>query len=383
MWNSRVTSTVVASVIVMLILCALLGAAYAPYYADRRDQRLTQIADGFNTATAAVTQAAGATRLAQRPTLTAIAGATQTEAARPTITPTPTDTPTPTATPTATPPAAVVECSATVTGAVTENGVERRLYPVPGGGQVRNAAQMPRGGAVTVIGRLEDAGWLQVRSEAGDIGWMRSDTLELEPPGCRTNIYALSYLLGLVEGQVVITDDTLISNENGWVNGAAEPVSPVLNAYGDAQLHLNTNTQDRLRPSNPRLSDLPAFQLVTSLSRVNLLSDSYVGVRFRDNGLTYYEVRVQRNCQVGVYAVTEQVFTRPVAPGDNTCTDEQEDWLHLVFTADNLLTVQLNDADPFEVHLDDSAGLYTGGGLALVVNHARASFSFIVITAPR
>jgi hypothetical protein len=378
MWNSRVTLTVLAGLVLIILMCALAGAVYAPNYAERRGLRLTQIADNYNTATAAVTQAIGATRLARLPTETAIAGATLTEAARPTITPTPSNTPTPTATPTNTAPAAVVECSATVTGSE-----ERRLYPVPGGGQVRDAVLLPRGAAVTIIARLEDNGWHQVRSEAGDIGWMRSDALTPDPPNCQTNIYDLSYLLGLAEGREVVADDTLISNQNGWVNGEGEPLSPVVNAYGDAQLILNTNSLDRVRPGSRRLQDLPAFELVTSLSRVNLLSDSYVGVRFRANGLTYYEVRVQRNCQVGVYAINELVFTRPVATGDNTCTDEQEDWLHVNFTADNVLTVQLNDADAFEVHLEDSAGLYANGGVEFVVNHARASFSFVVVTAPR
>jgi hypothetical protein len=378
MWNSRVTLTVLASLVLIILMCALAGAVYAPNYAERRGLRLTQIADTYNTATAAVTQSIGATRLAQLPTETAIAGATLTEAARPTITPTPSNTPTPTATPTHTAPAAVVECTATVTGSE-----ERRLYPVPGGGQMRDAVLLPRGGAVTIIARLEDNGWLQVRSEAGDIGWMRSDALAPDPPNCQTNIYDLSYLLGLAEGREVIADDTLISNQNGWVNGEGEPLSPVVNAYGDAQLILNTNSLDRVRPGSRRLQDLPAFELVTSLSRVNLLSDSYIGVRFRANGLTYYEVRVQRNCQVGVYAINELVFTRPVATGANTCTDEQEDWLHVNFTADNVLTVQLNDADAFEVHLEDSAGLYANGGVEFVVNHARASFSFVVVTAPR
>jgi hypothetical protein len=376
MWNSRLTLTVVASVIAMLVLCALVGAVYAPFYSQRRDVRLSQIAAGQLTATAVVVQAASATRLAQLPTQTAIAGATQTEAARPTITPTPTDTPTPTPTPTATPPAAVVECAATVVGA------ERWLYPVPGGGQVRDAVLLARGSPATIIARLEDNGWVQVRSEAGDIGWVRSDAVSADPANCQANIYDLSYLLGRAADRQVIADDTLISNENGWTNGAGEPLSPVLNAFGEAQLVLNTNSLDRIRPGNRRLRELPAFELVTSVSRVNLLSDSYVGVRFRVGDLTYYEVRVQRNCQVGVYAINELVFTRPVAAGDNTCTDNQEDWLDIAFTADNLLTIQLNDADPFEVHLEDPSGLYAGGGIELVVNHARASFSFIVVTAP-
>jgi hypothetical protein len=126
-----------------------------------------------------------------------------------------------------------------------------------------------------------------------------------------------------------------------------------------------------------------AFELVTSFNRVNFFSASYVGVRFRNGGLTYYEVRVQRNCRVGVYAVNELVFARPVDPGPNSCTDQQEDWLHISFTTENRLTVQLNDGDPFEVLLEDPAGLYAGGGIDLVVSEARVNFSYIVVTAPR
>src|SRR3982074_2913021 len=92
----------------------------------------------------------GATQLAQLPTLTAVAGATQTEAARPTITPTPTATPTQTPTPSATPPAAVVACPATVAG------TGRLMYSVPGGGRVRDAVALPNGSPATVIARLKD-----------------------------------------------------------------------------------------------------------------------------------------------------------------------------------------------------------------------------------
>ena len=54
----------------------------------------------------------------------------------------------------------------------------------------------------------------------------------------------------------------------------------------------------------------------------------------------------------------------------------------MTFTADNVLTIQFNDADAFEVTLEDPGGLYAGGGLELVVSRARASFNFVVITAP-
>jgi hypothetical protein len=375
MWNSRVTLTVAAFLAVLVSLCALAGSLYAPSYTARRSARLTDNANTQIAATVAATEAIGATQIAHRPTETAVAGATQTEAARPTITPTPTNTPTSTPTPTATPPADVVECPASV------SGTDRFMYPVPGGGRVTDAILLERDSQVSVIGRLKDQGWVHVQIAGGADGWMRSDVLAPNVPGCEANVYDLSYLLGMADQEVVV-DDTFVSNENGWVNAAGDALSPVLAFNGDAQLVLSTNTVEQLRPSSARVKEVPAFDVVTSFTRENFFSDSYIGVRFRDNGLTYYEVRILRNCQIAVYAVNQPVFTRPIDAGANNCTDQQDDWLMVSFTADYRLTIQINDAEPVEIRLEDPAGLYTGGGLELVVGRARATFSFIVVTAP-
>ena len=212
---------------------------------------------------------------------------------------------------------------------------------------------------------------------------MRSDVLSLPQTDCQPNIYDLSYLLGMADGQRVVADDTFVSNENGWINAAGAPLSPVLSPYGDAQLVLTTSGVDELQPSNPALKAVPVFHLATSFSRVNFFTDSYIGVRFRDSGLTYYEVRILRDCRVVVLAVNQPVFTRPVDPGANTCTDDLEDWLVVSLTSDYQLTIQLNDAEPVVVTLQDPSGLYTGGGMELVVRQARATFSYLVITAPQ
>jgi hypothetical protein len=377
MWNNRVSLTVLVSLIVIVLACLGLGAAYAPYYTGRRAARITQIAIGHQNATATVTAAVAQTQIAFRPTQTAVAGASQTEAARPTITPTPTNTPTPTFTPTPTQPAAVVGCPASVAG------TGRLMYSVPGGGRLKNSVLLPSGTSLTLIGRLRDEGWYQVKTDSNQIGWMRSDVLALAGGNCQPNTYDLSYLLGMAAGQKVVADDTFVSNENGWTNAAGAPISPVLSPYGDAQLVLTTSGADRLEPSNPALKQVPNFQLATSFSRVNFFSDSYVGVRFRDSGLTYYEVRILRDCRVVVLAVNQQIFTRPVEPGANTCTDDLEDWLVVSLTPDYHLTIQLNDAEPVEVTLQDPNGLYTGGGLEFVVGKARATISYLVVTAPQ
>ena len=165
MWNNRVSLTVLVSLIGLVLVCALLGAAYAPYYNSRRDARLTQIALSYLDATATVTAAVAQTQIAFQPTQTAVAGSTQTEAARPTITPTPTSTPTPTFTPTPTQPAAVVGCPASVAG------TGRLMYSVPGGGRLKNAVLLSSGTGVTLVGRLKDNGWYQVKTDF-EPGWL-------------------------------------------------------------------------------------------------------------------------------------------------------------------------------------------------------------------
>ena len=376
MWNNRVSLTVLVSLVVLVLLCAVLGAAYAPYYNTRRGARLTQIVVGHLDQTATATAAIAATQIAFQPTETAVAGATQTESARPTITPTPTATPTATFTPTATQPAPVVGCPATVTG---DN---RTLYTVPGGGRLKNAVLLPSQATVTLVGRLKDAGWYQVKTDSNQVGWMRSDSLVQNQGNCQPNTYDLSYLLGLTTGQKVVADDTFVSNENGWTNQAGAAISPVISPYGDAQLVINTNGVDQLRPSNPALKHVPVFTMATSFSRLDFFSDSYVGLRFRDSGLTYFEVRILRDCRLVVLAVNNPVFTRPIDPGANTCGDNLEDWLMVSFTADYRLTVQLNDSEPVIVTLSDPSSLYTGGGIEMVVSQARATFSYVVITVP-
>jgi hypothetical protein len=257
------------------------------------------------------------------------------------------------------------------------------MVTTPGGGRLKNSVQLQSGSSVTVVGRLKDAGWYQVKTDAGQLGWMRSDQLAFASADCQATTYDLSYLMGLTTtGRRVVADDTFVSNENGWTNQAGAKLSPVISDYGDAQLVITTNGVDQLRPSNPALKQLPAFQLITSFGRVNFFSDSYVGLRFRDSGLTYFEVRLLRDCTLVVLAVNQPVFTRPLQTGANTCNDDTEDWLMVTLTPDDHLTVQLNDAEPVDVVLSDPSKLYTGGGLEMVVGQSRATFSYVVITVP-
>jgi hypothetical protein len=280
--------------------------------------------------------------------------------------------PTPTSTPT--PPPPEKGCSASI----TETG--RRMVEVPGGGRLKNSRVLPRGTTVEIIGRLLDRGWYQARHE-GIVGWLRSDFVSLQSD-CEPTAYDISYLLGNLGDNRLILDETFFGTENDWTDSEGEPIFPAETDYGDFQITLRTSSVEIAKSSNPQLSNLTDFELTTSFSRANLTGAGYVGVRFRVGANNYYEVRILRDCEIEVYATTEIVAPRKIDSGENTCHDEQEDFLVLTLRGYDL-TVQLNDAEPFPIPLPDPDGRYIKGGIELVVENAVANFSYLVITAPR
>lgn len=222
MWNGRVSLTVVAAVALLVALCALVGAVYAPDYADRRGAILTANAVTQLAQVNARTQAANATNVAHQPTETAIAGATRNRKS-----------PAPTATAGGSP------------------GARRRRAARCGRGRARRGHQHHR------PARRPGLGAGGPTADGVVAGSIRSDMLNLPSGTCQANIYDLSYLLGLVDAGTVVADDTLISNENASTNGAGNPLSPVLSAYGEAQLVLTTNGVDTLRPALPACKTCP------------------------------------------------------------------------------------------------------------------------------
>ncbi len=373
--NQRIILIILLVLFTVIFICVGLLAAYIPRFQDRLGEiniTRTQIAiDAVRTANAQATQHALQTEAAAKATQHMV----QTLTAMPTFTPTPTLTPTPTATPTSTVAPPPIACAARVTG------TDREMYEVPGGGRQAKTILLKRGTDVEVLARLTDLGWYQVRW--GDTtGWLRSDFVRFMA-ACTPNTYYLSHLLGrLREDNRLVLEEPFASNSSNWLDEAGEPIFYELTDYGESQMLVSAANRLVVARSDT-LSNLKAFELVMSLYRSNSTNDSYVGLRFRSQGESYYEMRILRDCSVEVYATEELIFPIKIDPGENNCGDQSPDYIEVSLNEDYELIFQINDSDPKLVTLPDPDGRYSNGSVELIASGVRAAWDFVVVTAPR
>lgn len=398
--NKRVVAFALLGVFVIVLICLGLFTAALPGVNDKLAEREgeTQTQNAAETQTwmtlVAKTEQAQATSdaatLAAAQTLTAIGPSptwtvTPSLTPSPTITPTLTFTPTLTLTPTATHAAELIPCPAKIVGGT------RRMFSVPGGGRLAGAADLPKGTDVEIIGRVSDRGWYQARVD-GQVGWLRSDFFRISG-GCLPNTYDISHLLALMSpNDQLHLEEPFFSNLYRWTFDDGELASTQPTLYGEYQLEINTNSTAFVSPIDPSLNkQLSAFRVVTSFSRSNINLESYVGIRFRDTGSRYYELRLLtgtgRNegmCILQLFETDKMFQTQVVNPGENSCgSDDLEDYVDMSLSEGYDLEVRINDSDPYRFTLNDPNGQYTHGGISLTGSQIIAQFSYLVVTTPR
>lgn len=295
--------------------------------------------------------------------------AIQTLAAIPTITPLPS----PTLTPTLIPP--ITTCDAEVVG------TSRALYPVPGQGHALFNKIIETGTIVKVVGRLSDAGWYKTEA-SGASGWMKSNSLKLLN-SCRPTVLDLHYLANwLNPDETLVLDDTFSSNTNVWIDAASQKTILVnTTPQGDAILSIQSNNEKIITTTNPRVSNVSAFKLYTSLTADKVNNDSRFGFRFRDSGTDYYQLSFSpKSCKIDIYATSELIFSNNINP--QICIDRYYD-IFLSLSPDYKLEIQINGFDPISVNLQDPSGRYASGKINIVTNNIDIGIDHIVITAPK
>jgi len=302
---------------------------------------------------------------------TAQAVMTQTQAAIPTNTSAPTDTPVPTSQPTSN------ICPATF----KRDNVD--VFTLPGGSILKDSVRLGKSSSVSVLGRVKDEGWYFVQTSEGK-RWVRSDYVQLDDPGCSIVEFSFAYLLGYLDKGASIVDETFSGNEYFWsVNG--DPQFPLLNDYREAYLKLEDRNGVQKILSSPKVklgANVP-FTLLVSFDRVNISSDSYAAVRFRSNGLSYYEVRILPDCEVSVYKDDTLVLTQKAITDKNGCGDDGiSDSLKLNLSANNTLTVTVNGATPIEINLGEADVNQTEGKIELVSFRSVINFYYLVVVTP-
>lgn len=344
----------------IIFLASLIVLLSIAIFGTLISRRLSKTTFALHAIESSKTSEASASQIAVARTLTAM----------PTITPSPTLTPIP---PTMAP---YIFCDSLV------QGTNRYLYPLPSFGYNRalTTSIKPKM-EVKVIGKLPNLGWVKVRF--GDVeGWMRNEYLEYVEPNCTPNSYPLSFLLGITsEGEVVVVDDTFVSNANSWTDSLGNTLSATI-LSGDAKLKVKTSgseliTTYALQPN----SNLNAFHLNTSITINSSSNSSSFGFRFRDSGTNFYQAIITPStCSLSVYQTDELLYQANLNP--KACADRYYG-VELSLDANYILDLKINGFEPITVALQDPNGLFVLGGIQLVANAIDLDWNYIVVTLPR
>lgn len=300
--------------------------------------------------------------------------AMQTQVAVPTNTPLPTSTEQPTLTPVPTNPPPQTICNAQVAG------TSRAMYPVPGQGRTYFNKLVEAGTNVKILGRIGDNNWYKVDVN-GEQGWMKSDTLKLSN-ACRPTVYDLHYLSNwLSPDENLILDDTFSSNANVWIDTATQGIVLADTIGNESVLSIQADKERIVTTTNPRASDISAFKLYTSFSIEYAIDESYFGIRFRDSGSDYFQIKfTPSTCKLEIYATNALVY--PPNLDSKTCIGRYYD-VELALTPDYKLSVQINGFEPITVNLQDPDGRYGHGKIDFVVNKLNVYLNYVVITSPK
>lgn len=354
--NRRVAILTALICLGIVIACVMAGSTY--YARVTVPMGMTQeISQTLSAATISALNASGTESAIQ--TLSAI--------------PTSTPLPSPTLTPTLIP--QVTTCDAEVVG------TSRALYPVPGQGHALFNKIIEAGTIVKVVGRLSDAGWYKTEAN-NESGWMKSNSLKLLN-SCRPTVFDLHYLANwLSPDEMLIIDDTFSSNTNVWIDAASQKNILVnTTPQGEAILLIQSDNERIITTTNPRVLNISAFKLFTSLTADKVNNESYFGFRFRDSGTDYYQLFFSpKSCKVDIYATNELVFSNNINP--QICIDRYYD-IYLSLSSDYKLEIQINGFDPISVSLQDPSGRYASGKINFVTNDIDTGIDYIVITTPK
>jgi len=293
----------------------------------------------------------------------------------PTFTLTPSETPSPTFTLTPTIAPEFVLCDAIVVG------TDRALYPIPSLGHRFFNEMLELDTELRVYGKLADWGWYKVDVN-GDHGWMRTDHVFITGPGsCKPNAYDLHFLLDQIQpDDELILEDTFAKNTNIWINSVGEHMHVDAGAQREAQLEIMSTGEDTISTTNPKIDNISNFRLLTSFTlKTPIYDDAVVGIRFRDNGMNYYQVDLSfGNCQLVIKETEKEIFS--VDLNQNTCLNRQYDLLLSVNDANDLV-VQINGFDPISINLPDSTDISSHGRIKIVVFNVNMLVDYLVVTA--
>jgi hypothetical protein len=291
----------------------------------------------------------------------------QTQDAIPTNTPLPSPTVTPTIAPEA------ITCAAII------QGTTRAIYPVPGQGFSYFSQPLASGTEVTILGRLTDRGWQKIEAD-GVQGWIRDDGLSTSG-SCQPTIFDLHYLQNWVgPTEQLLLEDTFAFGDP-WMDSNGSTLLTKASSTGEAMLEVLATNEVLLSPPKLTKTDISAFKIFSSITVDQVREDSFIGVRFRENGSNYYQVELfPKKCLLVVYDSENLVYSNELDPA--ICIDRYYD-ISAALAENNRFELQINGFDPISMNLQDSGGQQTHGSVKMAANNIGMQLNYFVLVAPK
>lgn len=124
---------------------------------------------------------------------------------------------------------------------------------------------------------------------------------------------------------------------------------------------------------------LPAFQLLTNLTRTIFSHQSYVGLRVNRSLQDFIEVRISPSCQLFIYQ-NDNLLSSPYLD-KNACSRTASLLINLSIDPQSQLQIGVNGYPPFSLQLPEPPQSTSLDSISLVVNSSKAVFDYILVVS--
>lgn len=270
----------------------------------------------------------------------------------------------PTATLTATQPPTLVSCSANLPDGTL-------LYSGPSKGFTSKRTTQTK---VDIVAHAKNTSWYKIDSQLSEYVWVQEKSVEIDN-SCQPVSVSLSYLAGWNDKQEVVLEENF-STTYSWTNDKDKLIFSM-------PFSLDKDYQVLPIAGSPRSLVYLRNQPFSYMNNLLIRSSFYwarsgsFGYRFWDDGVNYYDVVVNQDCNIQVYDSGKLLLQRPSIT-EVYCYYGHINYFEVGVSVDGVLSMKVNEIEPYLFQLEN---IYQGEGFALIAdNNASTEVEYIIIT---
>lgn len=245
------------------------------------------------------------------------------------------------------------------------------LYSGPSKGSLSYREQES---SIFILAEAKNIGWYKIDTVSNQFSWVQKQDVDIQD-NCIPASVSLSFLLGLDSVQRVILEENF-STAYSWVGKNEELISPIPSPEDRKvqRLPISGTPEQIVSLRNQHFGYLDNFTIFTSFSWAR--SGSF-GFRFWNDGLNYYDVFIDQNCDIQIIDSGDLLVKRTIIT-DKFCYYGYTNYLEVSLSKDAILNIKVNEAEPIVFQLDK---VYQGEKISFVVtNEATVNIEYIIVT---